>query len=324
MSSTERPGVSETTVPDGVHGDTDWVDRVAYPFESRCVALPQGAVHYVDEGPGADHEEDTDGPTLVFLHGNPTWSFCYRHLIRGLRDEYRCVAMDYLGFGLSEHPEGFSYRPSAHADVFEAFVEELGLTDVVLVVQDWGGPIGLSYAADHPENVAGLVVVNTWAWPVDEEWWYRTFSWGAGGPLGRVLCERFNAFVEVVMPAAYGDRSKLTPAIHEQYRRALPAGKREGTWVFPRAIVEETPWLEGLWDRIEGLEDHPALLLWGLEDPAFGAQLPVWETFFRDAETRTFPDAGHYLQEEVGEDLVEPIRVFVAGPCSRGVDSGGT
>jgi haloalkane dehalogenase len=313
MSSSERPEALGTPGVDGVHLDTDWVDHEAYPFESRCVPLPQGAVHYVDEGPGAGGGKDSDTPTLVFLHGNPTWSFLYRHLIRGLGDEYRCVAMDHLGFGLSEHPEGFSYLPSDHADVFEVFVEELGLEDVVLVVQDWGGPIGLSYAADHPGNVAGLVVMNTWAWPVDEDWWYRTFSWGAGGPLGRVLCERFNAFVEVVMPAAYGDRSKLTPAIHEQYRHPLPPGRREGTWVFPRAIIEETPWLEGLWDRLEALEDHPALLLWGLEDPAFGDQLPVWETFFRDAKTLTFPDAGHYLQEEAGEELMEPVCAFVAG-----------
>lgn len=312
MSSTEQSG--DTSLPDGVHLDTDWVDREAYPFESRCLSLPQGAVHYVDEGPGSGDEGNYDGPTLLFLHGNPTWSFLYRHLIRGLRDEYRCVAMDYLGFGLSEHPEGFSYLPSDHATTFEAFVETLGLEDVVLVVQDWGGPIGLSYAADHPENVAGLVVMNTFAWPLDEDFFARTFSWATGGPLGKVLCERFDLFTEVVMRTAYADRSKLTPAIHEQYRRTHPPGKREGTWVFPRALQTETTWLEGLWDRLEALEDHPTLLAWGMADPAFGPEyLRTFETFFRDSETLTFPDVGHYVQEEAGEDLVGPVEAFVAG-----------
>jgi haloalkane dehalogenase len=289
------------------HVGTGWVDREAYPFESRCVGLSAGAVHYVDEGP-------REGPTLVFLHGNPTWSFLYRHLIRGLQAEYRCVALDHLGFGLSEHPDpaAFSYRPSDHAAVFESFVAELGLTDLVLVVHDWGGPIGLSYAADHPENVRGLVVMNTWCWPA-EDLPTRAFSWALGGPVGRWACERFDAFTRVVMPAAYADRSKLTPDIHAQYRRPHPPGRRTGTWVFPRAIVGERAWLEGLWHRVELLEDHPALLMWGMEDPAFGEQsLRTFELLFRNAETVEFDGVGHYLQEEAGKDLVEPVRAFVS------------
>ena len=284
----------------------DWVDREAYPFESHYLDLDAGTVHYVDEG-----ESPPDEPTLVFLHGNPTWSFLYRHLVRGLSGEYRCVAPDHLGFGLSDHPEGFSYLPSDHAAVFEAFVDELGLEDLVLVVQDWGGPIGLSYAADNPENVRALVVMNTWCWPMDDRA-TRLFSWVAGGPIGRWACERFDAFTRLVMLTAYAERSKLTPEIHEQYRRTHPPGRRTGTWVFPRAIVGEHAWLEELWERVGSLEGHPTLLAWGMEDPAFDVEkLRTFETFFRNSETVEFPGVGHYIQEEVGEELVEPIRTFL-------------
>ena len=284
----------------------DWVDREAYPFESRYVALDAGTVHYVDEG-----ESGLGEPTLVFLHGNPTWSFLYRHLVRGLSGEYRCVAPDHLGFGLSDHPGGFSYLPSDHAAVFGAFVDELGLEDVVLVVQDWGGPIGLSYAADHPENVRGLVVMNTWCWPMDDRA-TRLFSWVAGGLVGRWSCERFDAFTRLAMPMAYAERSRLTPEIHEQYRRTHPPGRRTGTWVFPRAIVGERAWLEELWERVGVLEEHPVLLAWGMEDPAFDpGKLRTFETLFRNSETVEFPGVGHYLQEELGEDLVDPIRSFL-------------
>ncbi|NBC18401.1 MAG: alpha/beta fold hydrolase, partial [Bacteroidetes bacterium] len=90
-------------------------------------------MHYVDEG---------DGPPVLMLHGNPTWSFLYRHLVRGLSDRYRCVAPDYLGFGLSDKPPGWTYRPVDHARHIAHLIDTLALRDLTLVVQDWGGPIG--------------------------------------------------------------------------------------------------------------------------------------------------------------------------------------
>ncbi|WP_254544487.1 alpha/beta fold hydrolase [Halomarina pelagica] len=300
---------TDTNVELAHRTDTSWVDREAYPFESRCLSLSAGAVHYVDEGP------DDPRATLLMLHGNPTWSFLYRHLIRGLREEYRCVALDYLGFGLSERPPGFSYRPEDHAEVLAEFVEELDLQDLVLVVQDWGGPIGLSLALDDPERVRGIVAMNTWFWPVDDRAYYRAFSWLAGGPLGRVACERYNAFARYVMPLAYADRSKLTPEIREQYLRPLARREdREGTWVFPRAIVGSTGWLESLWERRHAVADAPALLVWGMRDRAFRPPfLRTFEALFREAETVELADVGHYVQEETGEDLVPIVREFLDG-----------
>ena len=128
-----------------------WLNRARYPFNSYRLDLPDGRVHYVDEG---------EGRPVILLHGNPTWSFLYRHLIAGLSNEYRCTAPDLLGFDLSEKPVDFSYRPVAHARVVERLIEALDLSGTVVVGHDWGGPLGLDYATRHPDTVAGLVAMN--------------------------------------------------------------------------------------------------------------------------------------------------------------------
>ncbi|KAB1198397.1 MULTISPECIES: alpha/beta fold hydrolase [Haloferax] len=289
------------------HTNTGWVDRTAYPFESKCLGLSAGAVHYVDEGP-----DDGGKATLLMLHGNPTWSFIYRHLIRGLRDEYRCLAIDYLGFGLSERPPDFSYRPEDHASVVEEFVDELGLEDVVLVVQDWGGPIGLSYAIEHPENVAGLVVMNTWLWPVNDDPHFARYSRLVGGRIGRELCERFDLLTRVIMPLGFADRSKFTEAARQQYLAANRAG-RTGTGVFPREIIGSQAWLSSLWQRRENIADIPTRLVWGMDDAAFRpAELRTFEGLFEDSKTVRLYGVGHDVQEEFGADLVPLVREFLA------------
>ena len=125
---------------------TEWLDRTLFPYEQQRLELDGHEVAYVDEG---------EGPPLLMLHGNPTWSFVYRDVIAGLRDRFRCVAPDLPGFGFSTAAAGFGFRPVEHARVIERFVEALGLRDATLVAQDWGGPIGLWVAARQPERLWG-------------------------------------------------------------------------------------------------------------------------------------------------------------------------
>ena len=122
-----------------------WLPRELYPFESHYVDLGGSTVHYVDEG---------SGPAILFLHGNPTWSFLYRDVILGLRDSFRCIALDYPGFGLSWARPGYGYTAADHADTVERFVLELDLRDVTLMAQDWGGPIGLTAQPVTPTGSA--------------------------------------------------------------------------------------------------------------------------------------------------------------------------
>jgi haloalkane dehalogenase len=307
MSPSDATEVGSAVQSTDVHDDLTWLDREAYPFDTHCVALSAGSVHYVDEGP------DDPEATLLFCHGNPTWSFLYREPIRELRAEYRCVAMDYLGFGLSEHPDGFSYRPQDHAAVLAEFVEELGLDDVVLVVHDWGGPIGLSYALDHPENVRGLVVQNTFMWPTDRTF-TNAFSRFWGSTVGRWLCMEYDAFARVLMPLAFGDRSRFPADVREQYLGPhRDPVSRTGTWVFPQEIRNSAPWLRSLWDRREAIADLPALLVWGMADVAFTtADLRTFQALFTESETVELDGVGHYVAEEAGDRLTEAMAGFIA------------
>src|SRR5215218_9512398 len=130
----------------------DWLDRTEYPFMSHYLDLPDGRLRYIDEG---------EGQPLVFVHGMPTWSFLYRHLIKDLRGSYRCIALDHLGFGLSGPSHSGAYTPADHGRNLQALIAHLGLQDIVLIVHDFGGPIGLSYAIHYPENIAGIALFNT-------------------------------------------------------------------------------------------------------------------------------------------------------------------
>jgi haloalkane dehalogenase len=131
----------------------DWLNRNDYPFTSRYFDAPAGRMHYLDEG---------SGDPILFVHGNPVWSFVYRHLIKSLCGSYRCIAPDHLGFGLSDKPAHWSYLPEEHAKNLELLLESLNLERITLVINDWGGPIGISYAIRHPERVRNLVITNSW------------------------------------------------------------------------------------------------------------------------------------------------------------------
>jgi haloalkane dehalogenase len=131
-----------------------WIDPSLYPFAYHWIELDGNLVHYVDEG---------SGPTLLLLHGNPTWSFVYREIIRGLRDTYRCIAPDYPGFGLSVPRPGYRFTPEEHTAVIEQLVQALDLHDVTLMVHDWGGPIGLGVAGRHPERFRAFIIGDSFA-----------------------------------------------------------------------------------------------------------------------------------------------------------------
>nr|PZN32169.1 MAG: alpha/beta hydrolase [Chloroflexota bacterium] len=281
-----------------------WLDRREYPFQHREIQLEAGRMHYVDEG---------EGPPVVLVHGTPAWSFLYRNLIKELSGAHRCIAPDHLGFGLSERPAGFSYRPEDHARNLRELIERLGLKDVTLVVHDFGGPIGLSYAVERPENVARLVIFNTWMWSLRGNREAEQISRLMSGRLGRFLYERLNFSPRVLVPAASG--RKLPRAIHHHYIDAAPTPEaRHAMWVCARELVGSSDWYEGLWQRRERLRDIPALLLWGLKDPGVKSgvfDLARWQGVFADARTVTFPEAGHFVQEDEAPAVAGEVRRFL-------------
>lgn len=232
-----------------------------FPFESRYLDVDGARVHYVDEG---------DGPPLLMLHGNPTWSFLYRELIAGLRDRFRCIALDYPGFGLSTPPSGYRFTPAEHARVVEGLVEQLDLRAATLLVQDWGGPIGFAVATRQPERFVALVIGNTWAWPVGADPKFQAFSRIAGGAIGRRLIQNRNVFVEWFMPRGIL-RRRVAPEVMTHYRGPFPTpASRRPIAVLPGEIVKSSAFLAEVERGLPRLADRPAFILWPDGDAAFG------------------------------------------------------
>jgi haloalkane dehalogenase len=283
-----------------------WLDRAEYPFTSRWLDLPAGSLHYVDEG---------QGRPLVFVHGTPDWSFAWRHLVKALSPRYRCIALDSLGFGLSDKPRGYSYAPAGQAANLARLIEHLRLRDITLVLHDFGGPFGLSYAIDNPANVKSLVLMNTWMWSLRGDPRYERFDRLFGGALGRFLYLRLNFSVRVLMKHAIADQSRFPRHIREQYARPLgSAAERVATHAYARALLGAGEWYEALWRRREEICDIPALILWGMNDPAFRQEeLDRLQTIFSRKRTACFHDAGHFPHEERSERVVSLVEEFLAG-----------
>jgi len=276
-----------------------WLDRTEYPFAPHWLALDAGRIHYVDEGEGAP---------IVMVHGTPTWSFLFRHLVKGLRGRYRCVVPDHLGFGLSERPTDWSYRPADQATNLARLIEGLGLKDITLIVHDFGGPIGLSHAIERPDNVRRLILFNTWLWSFRGDRRFEWFSRILGSRFGRVLYERFGFSVRVMLKRAVADRARYTAAVHRHYLGALDG---HATWVYAREVMGSSDWYAALWQRRDRIAQIPALLIWGLRDPAFGTFLPRRRTVFERTEVVELPDVGHSPPEERGPEIVPIIARFL-------------
>jgi haloalkane dehalogenase len=284
--------------------DASWVDRSAYPFQSRYVSLPAGEMHYVDEG---------EGDPILLVHGTPTWSFEYRHVIAALSTHHRCIAPDHLGFGLSERPAGFAYTPEAHAAVLGEFVDRLGLDRFTLVVHDFGGPIGLPLALRPSSPVDRLVILNSFAWPLDDDPAMKRAAKMAGGALGRFLYKYFNASQQLIMPSAYGDKKKLTKAIHQQYLQVFRDrnARVQVLHALVRALLASRAHYQLLLDGLPALR-VPALLLWGMKDSAFQPyQLERWRALLPQASVVRLEQAGHWPHEEEPARVITEIERFL-------------
>ena len=294
-------------------GRPAWVDDDLFPFESHFVEIDGHSVHYIDEG---------SGPTLLFLHGNPTWSFVYRDVIRALRDEFRCVALDYPGFGLSSARRDYRFLPEEHKQVVTTFVDALALSGVTLVAHDWGGPIGLATVEQRPAAFDGLVLANTWGWPMDGDTKVHIFSHLMGGPLGRLLIRRVNLFVNAMIPAGHRLR-KPTAAEMTHYREALAtSARRQASAVLPRRITASRALLADVEARLPGLANLPTLIIWADADIAFGSkERRRWERTFADHHTVIVEGAGHFVQSDAPDKFAAAIRDWRKSLVSDGAEN---
>jgi haloalkane dehalogenase len=282
----------------------DWLDTTLFPFENHYREIDGNIVHYLDEG---------SGPVLLLLHGNPTWSFLYRHIIKDLSTQFRCIALDYPGFGLSTARSGYTFKPEQHSAVVEKFVTTMELSGIRLMVQDWGGPIGLGFAGRRPDLIHSLIIGNTWAWPT-QGIRQAMFSRIAGNPFSRWLIRRFNAFVVWVMPA--GVNHALSPAEKAAYRGPFPTpASRRPTAIFPYEVLASHDYLAQVERGLSSLSGKPTLLVWGDADVAFRAsERERFEAIFPYHRTSILRGAKHYIQENNPRQICRDIRALEHDP----------
>jgi haloalkane dehalogenase len=281
-----------------------WVDDELFPFESRFVELDGNVVHYVDEG---------SGPILLMLHGNPVWSFVYREVIVAVRDRFRCIALDFPGFGLSTGAPGYRYLAHDHAALLVSFLDRLDLSQLTLVGHDWGGPFGLYAAQQRPDKFERLILTNTWAWPLNGDLTSEVFSRGMGNPVGRALIKRFNLLINYFIPSAH-KRRKLSEAEMAHYREATTSPEqRHACAALPGELVGAREFFTELADRLGEVDKLSTLIVWADSDPIFTDKYRErLEATFPNHTTTVLHGVGHFLQSDAPAEFSEAIETWWA------------
>lgn len=297
---------------------TDWTFGGLWPYEPRWFPTPEGDLHYVDVGP-------RDGRPVVLLHGNPTWGFLYRKFIPPLvREGYRVIVPDHLGFGRSAKPNRSSvYAIPAHIGRLDSLLESLDLRGAVVVPQDWGGPMGIAWAVRHPERVGGLFVLNTAAHnPVGRFKIPFVLQMMRAPLVGELLVKGLSLFHHgFLFRAGLADPKRLGPEVKAAYMAPHPSwSTRAGVLAFPRAIPvgpHEPDW-EPLALELEAgmagvLKDVPVKIVWAMKDPSFGLDTleGMWLKSYPDAPVVKLDDASHYLQEDAPEQIIPELLGFL-------------
>jgi cis-3-alkyl-4-acyloxetan-2-one decarboxylase len=281
--------------------------RDLYPFESHYLSLGPHRLHYVDEGAGQP---------LLFVHGNPTWSFYWRNLIIGLRDANRCVAVDHIGCGLSDKPQSYNYTLQQRIDDLCEVIERLDLQGATLLAHDWGGAIGLGAVQKMRGRFARIVLFNTGAFPPPFVPWRIAIC--RTPILGTVAMRGLNAFARAAQTMAVEKPERMTPDVKaglvapydnwanriaiDRFVKDIPFTPRHPTWQV----------LERIEAGLASLAHLPIQLIWGLRDWCFAAE--CLERFIKHwpaAEVHRLDDCGHYVVEDAHERIVPLVRAFL-------------
>lgn len=278
-----------------------------YPFDSQFLAIDGTRMHYVDVG---------EGEPMLFVHGNPTWSFAWRRLISAFSPPLRCVAVDHVGCGLSDKPQVYSYTLNQHVANLVQLIDSLDLRRITLVAHDWGGCIGMGAAVERPDRFRRFVLMNTAAFRSTRI--PRRIAVCRIPGLGALGVRGLNLFARAALMMAVEHRDRMTPDVCEGYLRPYDSwANRVAIHRFVQDIPlkPEHPSYERLVRIEEGLEQfrkHPMLLPWGERDWCFTPWFrQEFERRFPQAESFPINDAGHYVFEDAYEILIPRIRRFL-------------
>jgi haloalkane dehalogenase len=276
-----------------------------FPYQANYLTINDLRIHYLDEG---------QGETILCLHGEPSWSFLYRKMVKVLAPKHRVIAPDLAGFGKSDKPSSLDdYTYHFHLDILLKLIEQLNLDKITFVVQDWGGLLGLRVASLIPEKVARLVIMNTFL-PTGEEAvgqgfmnWLNFVKSTPDLPIGKIF------------QMSMATPNTLPAEIEAAYNAPFPdASYKAGARKFP-LLVPITPDTEAGNEMKQAREviknmHKPALIMFSDKDPVTGNGKYLFYDLIEEKYRRNvdIKDAGHFLQEEKGEELAEHIAQFMA------------
>jgi len=286
--------------------------RHLYPFKSHYININGLNYHFLDQGAG---------DPVIMLHGNPTWSFYFRELIKGLSSEFRNIVPDHIGCGLSDKPgiDQYDYHLKSRVDDLEYLLDDLSINQkITLVLHDWGGMIGMAYALRHPDRIRRFVIMNTTAFLLPEGkalplrlWLIRNIK-----PFAILAVLGFNIFAYgALFMASYKGLEKdvksglVAPYTSWNNRIAtlkfvqdIPVKKNDPSYSLAKNVD----------DNLYRLKHIPMLILWGEHDFVFDMDyLLEWQRRFPDAKVETFKDAGHYVLEDAADRIVPMVRNFL-------------
>ncbi|MFZ3047287.1 MAG: alpha/beta fold hydrolase [Desulfatirhabdiaceae bacterium] len=288
----------------------DW--HTLYPLQSRYKTIQGLRYHYIDEG---------TGEPIIMIHGNPTWSFYFRNLIRGLSPDYRAIAPDHIGCGLSDKPSSkeYAYTLGTRIRDLESFISGFQFDrKLTLVLHDWGGAIGMGFAVNHPEMISRIVIMNTAAFPPPhgKNLPLRLSIIRNCPALARFLILRFNLFARSALILA-----TQKPLSHTVKKGLIAPYGSPANRIATLKFVQDIPISihDPAWEYIDRMDRHlndllhiPMMIAWGLMDAVFDVDyLLEWKRRFPHAETHLFENAGHYLLEDTGDAVLSKIFNFL-------------
>jgi cis-3-alkyl-4-acyloxetan-2-one decarboxylase len=276
-----------------------------FPFADRFLDIDGLRYHYVDEGAGE---------VLLFVHGNPTWSFAWRNFIKALSPQYRCIAVDHIGCGRSDKPQEYDYTLANHVANLTRLIDELNLERITLVGHDWGGCIGMGAAVARPERFARFVLANTAAFRSQRI--PLRIAVCRIPLLGKLAVRGFNAFAAAAQWMAV--QKRLPPAVRHGYLAPYDSwANRIATHEFVLDIPlgpshRSYQTLINIEQGLAQFADHPILLIWGEQDWCFTTDfLAEWQQRFPTAQVERYPTANHYVFEDAREAMIERVRRFL-------------
>ncbi len=283
------------------------------PFKRNFLDRNGNKLHYINEG---------QGEPVVMVHGNPSWSFYYRNLVTALSENHQCIVPDHIGCGLSDKPDdsGYDYTLKNRIDDLEALLEHLEIKqNITLVVHDWGGMIGMGYAARYPDRIKKLVILNTGAFHLPKA---KPFPWALNicrnTALGTFLVRGFNAFSSVASYVGV-KRKPMDKVIRQAYVAPFNSwANRISTLRFVQDIPlkpEDRNYqlVSDIAASLPQFKQLPMLICWGLQDFVFDKHfLDEWKARFPDAQVYEFADCGHYILEDASDEVVGHICQFMA------------